>query len=346
MLSQKQLAQICELLESSQNPLFFFDNDTDGLVSFLLLQRFLGRGKGIAIKSFPALSVAYSKKLYEHKPDCIFILDKPIVEEGFLQEAEKHGIKIIWIDHHKPDPEQLSLIERYEIFYFNPLLGTPATPEPVSYWCYKIVKQNEWLALLGCIGDWFLPDWVIDFAKKYPDLFPSEKISPANALYETKMGKLARILNFSLKDRTSEIVKMIKFLLAVQSPYELLDETKPIYRRFLEIDRKYQKLLEKAKEIALRTGKVLFFKYGGELSLSGDLANELYSLFPEKIIAIAYVKAGKVNISMRGKINLRDLMPKFLENVSGSGGGHPHAVGATIKPDDLEKFVENVKKYV
>ena len=49
MLSEKQVKEIREHLEKAQNPLFFFDNDQDGLCSFLLLQRYIGRGKGIAI---------------------------------------------------------------------------------------------------------------------------------------------------------------------------------------------------------------------------------------------------------------------------------------------------------
>ena len=36
MLTKKQKTEIKEHLEKSQNPLFFFDNDNDGLMSFLL----------------------------------------------------------------------------------------------------------------------------------------------------------------------------------------------------------------------------------------------------------------------------------------------------------------------
>jgi single-stranded DNA-specific DHH superfamily exonuclease len=39
MLNDKQIDEIREHLEKAQNPLFFFDNDDDGLCSFLLLQR-------------------------------------------------------------------------------------------------------------------------------------------------------------------------------------------------------------------------------------------------------------------------------------------------------------------
>lgn len=346
MLTETQLSQIRELLEDSQNPLFFFDNDTDGLMSFLLLQRFIRRGKGVAIKSFPSLSEEYSRKFNEHNPDVVFILDKPMVEEGFFENANRLGIRLIWIDHHKPEAGQVALAEKYNIFYFNSALGKNSSSEPVSYWCHKVVRQDDWIAMLGCVGDWFLPEWAGDFAKKYPDLFFSKNITPPKALYETKIGKLAGILNFSLKDRTSEVVKMMKYLLTVKSPYELLDETKPIYKRAMQINKKYQKLLENAKILTEHNDKVLFFKYGGDLSLSGDLSNELYYLFPDKIIVIAYVKQGKTNLSLRGKINIRDLMPKFLEQVDGVGGGHPHACGATIQTYDLERFEDNLRKAI
>ena len=60
MLTLKQITEIREHLEKAQNPLFLFDNDNDGLTSFLILQRFIGRGKGIAIKTFPDLNIFYS----------------------------------------------------------------------------------------------------------------------------------------------------------------------------------------------------------------------------------------------------------------------------------------------
>lgn len=51
MLTNEQINEIREHLENARNPVFFFDNDPDGLCSFLLLQRFIGRGRGVAIKT-------------------------------------------------------------------------------------------------------------------------------------------------------------------------------------------------------------------------------------------------------------------------------------------------------
>ena len=87
MLTEKQVAEIKSHLEKAQNPLFFFDNDQDGLCSFLLLQKFIERGKGVSIKSFPDLTEEYFRKVHELNADYIFILDKPIVSEKFWEKA-------------------------------------------------------------------------------------------------------------------------------------------------------------------------------------------------------------------------------------------------------------------
>jgi len=65
MLTKNQIIQIKEHLEKAQNPLFFFDNDQDGLCSFLLLQRFIERGKGVPVRSFPGLTKEYFRKVNE-----------------------------------------------------------------------------------------------------------------------------------------------------------------------------------------------------------------------------------------------------------------------------------------
>lgn len=344
MLTEKQVKEIKEHLEKAQNPLFFFDNDADGLASFLLLRRYIERGKGVAIKSFPDLNASYARKLYELKPDYVFVLDKPAIAEGFLDEARKLNLPLVWIDHHnvqKPDkPDK-------EVFYFNSY-HQDKKGEPVSYLCYEIVgKKDIWIAMIGCIGDGFLPDFVKEFQERYPELWVKNIKTAFQALYKTEIGKIARILSFALKDRTTKVVNMLKFLSAVKNPHEVLDEdkAKSILQRFKQVNSKYSQLVEKAKKFA--KGKVLFFQYGGELSLSADIANELSFLFPDKIIVVAYIKGSKANISLRWKKDIRKVTLKAIEGLEGaSGGGHEHATGAQVVVEELPRFKENLMKLV
>lgn len=340
MLTEKQVKEIREHLERAQNPIFFFDNDPDGLASFLLLRRFIGRGKGVAIKSFPDLNANYARKLYELKPDYIFVLDKQEISDGFLEEARNLNLPVVWIDHHnveRPDKD---------VSYYNPY-HNDKTNEPVSYLCYRIVEKDLWLGMIGCIGDGYLPDFVKKFKEEYPELWGDGIKTAFQGLYKTEIGRIARILNFALRDRTTRVISMLKFLSAANGPYEILDEDKAknILQRFKQVDSKYSRLVEKAKRFA--RGKILFFQYGGELSLSADIANELFFLFPEKLIVVAYIKGIKANISLRWEKDVREVTLKAVEGLEGAtGGGHEHATGAHVAAEDIPKFKENLMRFV
>jgi single-stranded DNA-specific DHH superfamily exonuclease len=345
MLTKKQLREIREHLEKAQNPIFFFDNDADGLCSFLLLQRYLGRGKGIAIRSFPEMNAEYFKRTTELNSDYVFILDKPVVSEEFLEEARKVNIPVVWIDHHKIP--KLKVPEF--VYYYNPTMKKAKDNAPVTYLCYQITKRKEdlWLAVIGCISDRFIPDFYSDFYEKYPDLAIKSK-DAFEILYKSQIGNITRMVGSALKDSTSNVVKMLRFLTTVKTPYEALEETgknHEMHLRFRQISQKYNKLIEKAKALADKE-KVLFFQYGGDLSISADLSNELTYLFPEKIIAVAYISGAKANVSIRGK-KIKKIVLKALKGLEdATGGGHEDAVGARVRVEDLEKFKEKIEKQI
>lgn len=342
MLTQEQLKSFREALETCSNPVFFFDNDVDGLAAFLILRKFCGKGRGVAIKSYPSLGHQYIRKLDEFNPDIIFVLDKNSISNEFIEAAKEKSLRIFWLDHHpKPVESDDAIID-----YFNPLENLPKDNHPTAYWAYQIVKNKEyaWIAMIGCIWDWFVPEFAEEFSKENPELFQYTQ-NAARALYETPMGKITRILAFALKDKTSAIVRMIKILLEVNTPNQVNEENKkihPVFKRYNQINNKYQKLLQRGQEIASRSSKLLFFQYGGELSLSSDLANELFYKYPEKIVVVTYIHMNKVNCSMRGLIDVRDLIKKALYGIESSSGGHENAVGATFQAQDLRRFRSNI----
>ncbi|MCK5150046.1 DHH family phosphoesterase [Candidatus Pacearchaeota archaeon] len=351
MLTKKQVKEIKGHLDKAQNPLFFFDNDQDGLCSFLLLQRYLGRGKGVPIKTFPKLDVDYFRKIEELNPDYVFILDKPEVSDEFFKEVEQINLPVVWIDHHDVQVKIPKFVD-----YYNPNFNRKKTNEPVTALCYQVTARKEdlWIAVAGCISDKFVPEFYSEFQKNYPDLSLDSKFkieygttsSAFDIFYKSQIGKVAKLLGFGLKDTFTNVVRMIKFLIIAETPYEVLEEGKKNYlmhKKFSEINKRYNKLLNKAFENEEESGKLLFFKYGGESSMSGSLSNELSYLFPEKFVVIAYVLGEKVNISARGK-NIKTALLKVIGELdSASGGGHNDAVGARIKVEDLEKFRERLE---
>ena len=58
-LEKKFFEDIRKELETTSRPLYFFDDDPDGLASFLLLYRFIGEGKGVIVKAGPTLDDSY-----------------------------------------------------------------------------------------------------------------------------------------------------------------------------------------------------------------------------------------------------------------------------------------------
>jgi single-stranded DNA-specific DHH superfamily exonuclease len=342
MLSKKQVKEIKEHLEKAQNPVFFFDNDPDGLCSFLLLQRYLGRGKGIAIKSFPDMNSDYFKKTLELNSDYIFILDKPVVSADFFDEVKKYNIPVVWIDHHHIEGLKVPKF----VHYYNSAQKNPSKNEPVTYLCYNLTERKEdlWLAVAGCISDRYIPDFYKDFMKAYPDMTIKSK-EAFEILYKSQIGNIARMFSYGLKDSITNVVKMTRFLCTVKNPYEVLEENsknKEMHAKFNYISKRADKFIEKAKSFA-GEGRFLFFQYSGDLSISADLSNYLTYLFPEKIVVVIYLSGAKANISVRGN-KIKSLLLNSIKDIEGAtGGGHEDAVGARIPLDALEKFKENMR---
>ncbi len=342
-ISAEQLAEIKKYLLESENPLFFYDADCDGLCSFLLIRRFLNRGEGVVVKGSPKLEVIYSNKVNELHPDKIFVFDKPIITEEFV---EKIHVPIIWIDHHTP-------LKLKGVKYFNPRIENIKDGSPVTYWCYKITKQDLWIATIGSYADWFVPEFSIEFSKQYSDILPEAKAKlqdPGEILFSTTLGNLVKIFSFILKGKTNEIVKCANYLCQIDSPYELLNGTSDMARYILEkarkIEKEYSKLLNAALS-EITNEKLFVFVYTGKYAFSQDLSTELIYRYPNKIIIIAREKDGELKISLRSRdIVLPPILEKALEGLEGYGGGHEHACGANIKKHDLDKFIERIKEQI
>lgn len=340
MLKEQEIKEIREILEISTNPLFFFDNDQDGLISYLLFRRYYERGIGIAVKTSP-MEEEYAQRISEFNPDCIFILDQPEISPEFFSELHQTNLPIIWIDHHDIDFSKIPSFVKY----YNPIKDNKLN-EPTCSLVYSVVKnkKDSWLAVAGCIADRFCPDFYSDFIKEYPDLGIHSR-DAFEIFYSSEIGKISQILGAGLKDRTSNVVKMIKFLSKIKSPYEILEDKKEnsIFKeRFRELDEKLKKLLEKAKR-EISEEKVFLFRYSGETSMSADIANRLIYHYPNKIIVVAYLKGSRVNLSLRGK-GVRNFVLKVLKNFENSkGGGHEDAAGCQIDSSSLDNFIDKLK---
>jgi single-stranded DNA-specific DHH superfamily exonuclease len=342
MLTSKQITFIREELALSKNPLFLFDDDPDGLCSFLILYKLHKEGHGIIVKMLPKITAFFMRKVHEYNPDKIFILDMPIVEQDFINQAKR---PIFWIDHHQP-------LERQKVHYFNPRLTKPDIYIPTTRMAYQISQAQEdlWLAMVGCLADYHLPDFKLEFIKKYPDLM--KKTSDIEqAVFDEPIGRLIRIFSFLLKGKTSDVNKCIKIFTRIKSPYEILNRETPqgkfIYKRFEKINQKYLPLLEKARKIKPK-GELIIFTYTEQSwSFTSELAGELLHLHPDKVVIVARKKSGEMKCSFRSKkIPISIILEKALIGIEGYGGGHEFACGGNIKEHDWQQLLTNFEREI
>ena len=154
------------------------------------------------VKSSPMLNEQYLKKLNPLN-DKIFILDKPLVSEEFLEQARKN-YDLVWIDHHEPQKVK-------GITYVNP--KKYGVNIPTALITYLAVKESLWIAAVGSISDWFLPPFIEELSKDFPDLISSKITRAEDALFNTEFGRIAKIISFNLKGKNNQIKKSIMSLI-------------------------------------------------------------------------------------------------------------------------------------
>ncbi|MBM3230325.1 DHH family phosphoesterase [Candidatus Pacearchaeota archaeon] len=339
MLSQASLDDLRSRLEGASCPAFLFDNDADGLCSFLIARRTLGKGIGIPVRSYPALDVGYCEQAVLQGADLLVVLDKPFLSPESVQFAKERSLPLIVLDHHAVTKPDFSVDFPLYIEY-NPALlsGKARSAEPVSYLMYRALGRTEdlWLLITGCIADHYLPQEWNSFTTSFPALGGTVQ-GPFDAYYATRIGTLAQSLNFGLKDSLSHVRSLIRFLIECSDPAQVLSDNAP--SSFQEKTAFLQVELERILGEREVRGKVLVVQYGGATSMSADVANKLSYLYPGMFVFVAYRKGGLTNISLRGK-GVKLVFERIAQGFPGiMGGGHDDAIGGRITTSEVERFI-------
>ena len=327
-------------LDKSAKPYFFFDDDPDGLCSFLLLYRYKGDGKGTCVKARPKVIEADARRADEFGADAIFVLDMPMVEQEFFDAAPA---KVFWIDHHEP-------LERQNVTYVNPRLFKKDAYYPTSLMAYNIVKQDLWIAAVGVTADFLVPPFLEEFKEKYPGYVNNEN-TPEELLFETKLGKLINIFSMILKGPTSKMNACIKVLTRIEHPDEILNQTTPpgkfLYKYYEKYRKLYDQLLEDASGYRNEKDDLYVFTYQSErISLTADVALELLYKNPDKVVIVAREKDGEMKLSIRARKNIRDALQSAIQGLDAQGGGHEMACGASVNKNDWDVFLQKFRDHL
>ena len=354
MLSPKQVKIIREKLESAQYPIYIHDDDPDGLCSFLLLYNNYLEGQGFMLKAAPKLDIRFHPKINHINYDLLIVLDIPQMEQDFIDQAKS---QIIWIDHHQVQDQQ-------NVMYCNPRIKDNAAYIPTTRMAYQIVEKKErsikryqeanpdlWIAMVGCLSDWYKPDFTAKFCKIYPDLMEKDD-DIGTALYVRPIGTIAKVFAFIYKGRTKEVYRNIKVAMKIKSPYEILHQTtekgKYLWKMYSKINGAYEAHIKAAKKQKNKS-PILHYNYiDSQFSFTSTLATELQFHHKDKVILITRKSDGKYKCSIRAQFSIIEQLQVALEGVEGYGGGHPSACGAVVAEEDwdnfLTRFTEELKK--
>ena len=185
------------------------------------------------------------------------------------------------------------------------------------------------------------------------DLIDKPYKTPGDILYNSKLGHLIRIFSFVLKGKTDDVMKSIKVLTRIKSPYEILNQESAqgrfIYKRYEQVNKLYEPLLKDLiKNLEKTEDKLFVYTYKDDKSsFTSDLSNEAIYRHSDKIILIGREKNDEMKCSLRSSKNvLPPLIEKALVGLNGYGGGHEHACGLNIKKGDFEEFVRKFKEMI
>ena len=327
---------IREAIRSSSEPMVFFDDDADGIASFLLFDSALGKTLYAPMKKRPNQGETYANLAAQLGADLKIVLDVAVLDDIFLTTPPR----TVWIDHHEPQDPRSAL-------YLNPLLEGESRPTAILV--HELIGGPLWIAAVGSIGDYYIPPFIEELRETHPTLVPPfERIE--DLVFSSPLGELALIFETCVKGTVREARRKLDVLRRIKEPEELLEGTTTegmIIRRAYERDREeYRRFLAEALEQAESSDKLFVYRYAHSgHTFTAQLSNELAYTLPEHVIIVAAEYAGAYRLSIRSHTReLPELLARALNGIEGSGGGHPHACGAHVKSEDFERFVENLKR--
>lgn len=338
-ISEEQLQSFRKSIDSAKRILVFFDDDTDGLASYLQVHAYKGDAIGVAVRAVPELREDYLRKVEEHHPDLILVFDMAKISKEFLEKVQ---VPLIWVDHHEPQAHGNAL-------YLNPRLEDDADNRPTSYWIYQTLRSSLWLATIGCIADWFWPEFIGEFQAQYPELLPVSIQTAPEALFNSKVGMLVQVFIFNLKGTVSDMNKSIRTLAKIKTPLEILNQSskegKSLYERYSKYRKDYERLLHSAP--VPDEPFVVFLYENHDNAYSSEISNELMYRYQDKVFLIGRKAGDEVRGSLRAmKLDVWTPLQTALKGIEGYGGGHKNACGLCVKQKDFDRFLDALRNAI
>lgn len=325
-----------EDIDPAEDILLVHHTDADGYCSgaiFLAALNRLKKCKNIDI--VPAANEELEDLLKSPQPKSykkMIILD---IDVFYLKkEFEAFDGQILIIDHHTLRED----LNSDKIVYINPRFENEEIYQPVSYVAYNFLstiadlKDVEWVAVLGTVGDFALED-CRDLLKKWV------RAATKKDLVKTDFWKVAKMLYGAIIMKTEDITSLLlkyKTLSELKSDAGFLSAYDKFEKEYEGVRKEFEDHAEHINNIIISVVSPPFKRLGSCLATDLGIENE------DKTIIMIEKRGENFKIHARsqsGKVHMGRLMEKCCTL---GGGGHRRAAGGSIRASDFEKFRECV----
>lgn len=240
--------------------------------------------------------------------------------------------QILYADHHPrntPIPEEVLELVTVDQGYI-----------PSSRTAGELTNLKPWLSLIGTVTD------AGDLYQENQD-FINEHLKQINmTLDELKQNITSVVINF-LVYFEKDLDKAFEILQSINS----IEEIKKLKEYSEPVEDEVQKFVEEYETKKEKLGNINYYYFNPHFSVKIPVAGIISQKNDEPYIFASPKNDGKnISFSARNtsqKINMADLLRAGVEGLEdGNAGGHAPAAGGMILAKDINKFKENIRKFV
>lgn len=263
---KNKLEELLSILNSSKNSIYiFYDNDSDGLCSFLQLKNSFNSIKGghFITKEADVQKIAIDS--IHPRTTHILFLDTPSIEQDSLLLLFERNLQVLILDHHSIQSKTLkSYNKEKKILYINPLCYDSHDSRPITYFSYLLsdkTKYNLELALIGSVADFYITPIFLDI---YYDENFSFKDNPLTKnikkeYFNNLISNLEKDAHYYSKNKeeNAEIVQMLSYSTYIGTLKQFFDF---IFKNTLKSD-EHTKLVQSFTSISQLLGEINAAQY-------------------------------------------------------------------------------------
>lgn len=329
-----------------------FHNDTDGICSCVLINKFLkeriGKSSDFIISQPMPLTKTLIQRIKLSIPTKIIILDLAVDQEkNFCKKIEGISETLV-IDHH----QITNIINSKRIIYYNPLLERDVY-QSASYLTYKLcskiisMKKYLWISLIGIIGDYNVNDsldLIEEGRKIYSHLFSEGDIKKnfINSIF-SKASDIITAMRAShiSSERIVKIIENMNDIMEIEQNREMIEYYEKVQREIAGI-------LTSIKSSIEENESIIFYEIKSKYNLRSVISTKLSEIYPNKLIFVWEMSKNKIKFSVRnqaGSIDVNYLLKEASKDFKTAiTGGHKLAAGGWISKEEFELFKEKIKE--